>query len=293
MIKKAFLSAALMFITVISNAQTIPNGTFQNWSNPSGFLDPDNWGTLNSLTTSASVYTATRGGTSSDYYLKLTSQNIPGVGVSPGVAVCGTLNPTNLAASKGIPFAFRPTDFTGKWQYMGNSSSDVGTIKVYLTKWNSSMGMRDTIGYTTKNLTGMVMSWANFTLPITYISSNTPDSCIIILNASGATPQAGSYLYVDNLAFAGITSGVNEINKIGKITISPNPTSDFININFSELTSMPKHITVSDLTGKQVYNQNIVGGVLETISLKHVPCGNYLITIQTEKGIVTEKFIKQ
>ncbi|MFM2393643.1 MAG: hypothetical protein RLZZ546_1625 [Bacteroidota bacterium] len=280
MLKKIILSAALMFITLISNAQTIPNGTFENWSNPNGYLDPNNWGTLNSIT-------------SSDYYLKLISQNIPGVGVSPGVAVCGTLNPTSIASSNGIPFAFRPTNFTGKWQYMGNSSSDVGTIKVYLTKWNTAMSMRDTVGYLVKNLTGMVMSWANFNLPITYLNGNTPDSCLIILNSSGSTPQAGSYLYVDNLAFTGITSGINEINKIGLIKILPNPSNDFIQIDFSELTKLPSKVFISDLTGKTLSTFNCTGNITQTFSIVDLANGTYLISIQTESGLITEKIIKQ
>ena len=96
--KQTILAIALMFTAVISKAQSVPNGSFEAWSNPSGYLVPDDWETLNDMTTTAGVYTATRGGTSSDYYLKLTSQNITGMGVMPGIAVSGMLDMDNLTA---------------------------------------------------------------------------------------------------------------------------------------------------------------------------------------------------
>lgn len=291
--KNLIFAFALMFVATISNAQTVPNGTFQNWTNSSGYWTPDNWATTNSLTSSASVYTAVKGGTSSDYYIKLTSQNIPGIGVVPGIAASGNLNTTTMKATSGFPFAFRPTNFTGKWQYMGNSSNDVGSIRVYLTKWNSAMGMRDTVGYLIKNLTGMVMSWATFSLPITYNNSNTPDSCIIILNASGANPEAGSYLYADNLDFTGITSGVNEIEKLGSIKIVPNPAVNSINIELSELKLDANNISILDLNGKVLITQDLKNQAKQNLDISVIPSGIYFITINTQNGNITQKFIKQ
>ena len=82
--KQTFLAIAMMFTAAISKAQSVPNGSFEAWSNPNGYLVPNDWETLNDMTTTAGVYTATRGGTSSDYYLKLTSQNVPGMGSNAG-----------------------------------------------------------------------------------------------------------------------------------------------------------------------------------------------------------------
>lgn len=291
--KQTILAIALMFTAVISNAQTVPNGSFEAWSNPNGYLVPNDWETLNDMTSAAGVYTATRGGTSSDYYLKLTSQNVPGMGVMPGIAVSGMLDMGNLTALSGFPFAYRPVAFTGKWQYMGNSGNDIGYVKVFLTKWNSTMNMRDTIGYVSQDLNGMVMSWSNFTLPFTYNSTDIPDSCIIALSASGPSPEAGSYLYVDNLSFSGIIAGVENTEITGTFRIFPNPANHEIQIDLSGLKSTAQQFEITDLTGRVIVTKQSNGSLLQTISISELPAGNYLLKITTAKGIVTQKISKQ
>lgn len=291
--KQTFFAIALMFTAVISKAQTVPNGSFETWSNPNGYLVPNDWGTLNDMTSTTGVYTATRGGTSSDYYLKLTSQNVTGMGVMPGMAVSGMLDMNNLTALSGFSFLFRPVAFTGKWQFMGNSSNDIGYVKVFLTKWNSSMQMRDTIGFVSQDLNGMVMSWSNFTLPFTYNNTDIPDSCIIALSASGPNPEAGSYLYVDNLSFSGIIVGVENTEITGTFRIYPNPSNQEIQIDLSGLKSAAQQFEITDLTGRIVLTKQHNGALLQTISIGELPAGNYLLRISTTKGIVTQKISKQ
>lgn len=291
--KQTFFAIALMFTAVISKAQSVPNGSFEAWSNPNGYLVPNDWETLNDMTSAAGVYTATRGGVVSDYYLKLTSQTVTGMGVMPGMVVSGMLDMNNLTALSGFPFAYRPTAFTGKWQYMGNSGNDIGYVNVFLTKWNSSMQMRDTIGYVSQDLNGMVMSWSNFTLPFTYNNTDVPDSCIIALSASGPNPEAGSYLYVDNLSFSEIIAGVENTEITGTFRIYPNPSNQEIQIDLSGLKSAAQQFEITDLTGRIVLTKQHNGALLQTISIGELPAGNYLLRISTAKGIVTQKISKQ
>jgi hypothetical protein len=291
--KQTILAIALMFTAVISKAQSVPNGNFETWSNPNGYLVPADWETLNDMTSTASVYTATRGGTSSDYYLKLTSQTVTGMGVMPGIAVSGMLDMGSLTAMSGFPFAFRPVAFTGKWQYMGNSGNDIGFVHVILTKWNSAMNMRDTVGMAMQDLSGMAMSWFNFSIPFTYNSTDFPDSCIITMSASGASPEAGSYLYVDNLSFSGIIAGVENAEVTGTFKIFPNPANQDFQIDLSGLKSAAQQFEITDLTGRLVLVKQSNNSLLQNISVGELPAGNYLLKIITAKGIVTQKISKQ
>lgn len=291
--KQIFFAIALMFTTVISKAQSVPNGIFETWTNPNGYLVPSDWETLNDMTSSTSVYTATRGGSASDYYLKLTSQTVTGMGVMPGIAVSGMLDMGSLNAISGFPFTFRPVAFTGKWQYMGNSSNDVGFVHVILTKWNTTMNMRDTIGMAMQDLSGMEMTWSNFNIPITYNSTNVPDSCIITLSASGSNPEAGSYLYVDNLSFSGIIAGVENTEVTGTFKVFPNPANHDFQIDLSGLKSPAQQFEITDLTGRVFMMKQSNYSLIQTISINELPAGNYLLRIITEKGIVTQKISKQ
>lgn len=291
--KNSILTTVLMFAVAISNAQTIPNSGFENWSNPNGYNVPTNWSTLNDMTSTAGIYTATRGGSSSDYYLKLVSQNVPGMGVMPGIAASGVLDENTLLPVSGFAFAQRPTSFNGKWQYMGNSASDIGYIKVYLTKWNSGMSMRDTIGYATQDLGGMVMSWANFSIPFFYNNSDNPDSCIIVMSCSGMNPEANSYLYVDNLYFTGLVAGIENSEITGIFKVYPNPSSETLVVDLSGLKSSVITFEIIDILGKVVWSKQADETLLQNISISQLPSGNYSLQIQTQKGIVTQKIVKQ
>jgi putative hemolysin len=293
MIKQTFFVIALMFASAISMAQSVPNGNFETWSNPNGYLVPNDWETLNGMTSSAGVYTATRGGILSDYYLKLTSQNVPGMGVMPGIAVSGMLDMGNLTALSGFPFSFRPVAFTGKRQSMSNSVNDTGYIRVLLTKWNTAMGVRDTVGYASQDLTGMQMTWANFALPFTYTRVDVPDSCIIIMSSSGKTPESGSYLYVDYLGFSGITTGIEKTETTGAFAIFPNPSNQEIQLDLSGLKSAVQQVEIIDITGRVIVKRQNNGLLLQTISIDELPAGNYFLKVTTAKGIVTQKISKQ
>jgi len=292
---KTLIAVMLLLSASITKAQTIPNAGFENWSNPNGFNVPNDWGNLNDITSFSSIYTCTKGtpGNPGASYLKLISKIVTGMGVKPGIAVSGVLNENTLTPFSGFAYSLRPDAFTGKWQYMGNSSNDIGYIKVFLTKWNSSVGMHDTIGYASQNLNGMVMSWANFSFPFTYNSTDNPDSCIILLNASGPNPEAGSYLYVDNLSFSGVLTGVENVEATGIFNVFPNPSNQTIQLDLSGLNSKAKQFEIADITGKVIKTQNSNGSLVQTISIAELDAGNYFLKIYSENGIVTNRIIKQ
>ena len=274
-------------------AQSIPNGQFENWSNANGYNTPDNWGTLNDMTATSGIYTATKGTSSGNSYLKLTSQNAAGMGVMPGIAVSGSLEQVSLTPVSGFPFAMRPVSLKGKYQYMGNSSNDVGYIKAYLTKWNASMNMRDTIGYVSQNLNGMAMSWANFTIPFVYALPDIPDSCIIVLSASGENPEAGSYLFVDNLDFFMGTAGIGDQATANQISIFPNPITEMFQVDVSGIVEQIRHFQIMDINGKVMLSRTSNGQSIQTFSVAALPKGLYVLNIYTSGGVISKTVLKQ
>ncbi len=153
------LSLALSLAYPVSYAQTIPNNGFENWTSMGSYNNVDSWSTLNDMTSTASTYTCVKGtpGNVGTAYIKLTTKTVIGMGVMPGVAFSGEFDYTTMQPTSGFAISTRPQSLSGKWQYMA-SGSDQGFIGVALTKWNSSMMMRDTVAYTYHDLQGMVMS---------------------------------------------------------------------------------------------------------------------------------------
>ncbi|MBK9320544.1 MAG: hypothetical protein IPM91_18245 [Bacteroidetes bacterium] len=64
---------------------------------------------------------------------------------------------------------------------MGSSQ---GYIDVLLTRWDGNQ--RIVVANAHRTLTGMAMNWATFNIPLNYLDGNNPDSCMIVLAASGA-----------------------------------------------------------------------------------------------------------
>lgn len=77
-----------------------------------------------------------------------------------------------------------------------------------------------------------------------------------------------------------------ENNLIKQVSVSPNPSSDFINIKYGKNHLM--NVVVFDATGKIILNSNE-----NKFSIKEIPNGNYILRIFFEEGVVDKKIIKK
>lgn len=294
--KKIILTLSTTILLTTSVLAQMPNSSFETWTNMGTYSVPDKWDNLNGMTTSAGIYTCTKGtpGSVGTAYLKLVSKTVTGMAVMPGVAVSGMMDMVTFKPVSGFPLAQRPQSLNGSWQHMA-SGADAGFVSVYLTKWDSVMMMRDTIATAKQALGGMVMSWATFSIPLTYKSNATPDSAVIVLSASGATPVAGSYLYVDNLTLVGNVTGLTAINtNVISVVVYPNPTTDKITVVLSTLKSAIVKLQLVDMAGKIVTEDNvgkIQGNYMHTLPTSHLTKGNYLLKITTDACIETKKIV--
>lgn len=295
--KKTILSIAAVAFTSASLFAQIPNNGFENWTSMGSYSNPDGWDQLNNLTASASIYTCTKGtpGFVGTGYLMLVSKTV-GTNVAPGIAVSGLINISAMKPKSGFPYTGQPQKLTGSWQYMA-SGADAGFISIILTKWNSTSMKRDTIAKANQVLSGMAMSWATFNINLTYKSSALPDSAIIVLSASGATPVANSYLYVDNLSFAGSVAGINNIdNYVSNINTYPNPTSDNINVELYAQKVSTIKLQLVDLTGKLIKEINVgevQGNYKHTINTTGISKGVYFLKVTANDAVETKKIIIQ
>jgi hypothetical protein len=294
--KKTLLVLAVACMTTAAFAQ-VPNNSFENWTNMGNYEDPDMWGTLNSTTDLAGVYTVTKGtpGNPGSFYLKITSKTVFTT-VIPGIAATGTINPVSQTVTGGFPWTTRSSDLSGKWQYMAMSGTDQGSINVFMTKWNSSTNSRDTICNTQYLLPGMVMSWANFSIPLNYVMAGNPDTCMIILSASNTTPAANSYLYVDGLALTGII-GISE-NTVSEnmLSVYPNPGASFVNVSFTLQNQSDVKLQLIDVAGKLIREINpsaMKGENMVTMDLEGIESGIYFLRLETATSTETKKIIIQ
>jgi hypothetical protein len=293
---KKIIPTIFISLFVLSSYAQIPNQGFESWTDMGNYDVPDAWANLNSLTSAMSVYTCEMGtpGSPGSSYMKLTSKTVTGLGVVPGIAVCGELDVVSQAPMSGIPFSERPGSFKGKWQHMIWGSSQ-GSIEVTLTKWNNMSMQRDVIGVAQQTLSGMAMSWANFTIDFAYQSNAFPDSCMIVMNASGSNPTNNDYLWVDNLSFAGGTVALADIQATqSAINVFPNPASEFVQVEYAGMRVMELEIQLVQLDGKIISDLNLMmlpeNGIwrIETADLAS---GFYYLNIISDYGITSRKLM--
>ena len=89
---------------------------------------------------------------------------------------------------------------------------------------------------------------------------------------------------------------VKREDKLGKMSLSPNPTSSSISLQTVSTTEMTGAIIIHDLTGKIVKNESVnLRNGLNTfsINLDDLNTGIYLFSLRTEEGIQVEKIVKQ
>jgi hypothetical protein len=284
----------LLFSFTAAIAQ-IPNAGFETWNNMGSYSNPDKWDNLNAMTSPMSVYTCQQGtpGSPGSSYLKLTSKTVTGMGVMPGVAVSGVIDMNTFKPKSGFAFTGQPLSLTGNWQYMAGGT-DQGYVAVYLTKWNASNQKRDTIAVAIKPLgTGMVMSWTAFTINLGYKSMAVPDSAVIILSASGATPANNSMLYIDNLAFAGTTAGFNELKNTPTISLFPNPADNQVTVGVGNQNNALTKIELFDILGNTIRIMEIKNPASSyPLDLSGLSKGQYLVKMTSVEGVVVKKFLK-
>ncbi|MEL7020737.1 MAG: PA domain-containing protein, partial [Bacteroidota bacterium] len=104
------------------------------------------------------------------------------------------------------------------------------------------------------------------------------------------------YNYVLRLHLDGFDpSNVVEVLAEEAVVVSPNPTSDLVNVTF-DLAQTADNVTlrVFDFAGKLVHAaryQNVNQTTLP-VSLAHLPSGTYFLSVQTPEGISADKITK-
>lgn len=92
-------------------------------------------------------------------------------------------------------------------------------------------------------------------------------------------------LYAKFISIASVNDAENDRSKI-----FPNPTKGIVNIELSG--NIIQKLTISDITGKQLVLKTDLSEC-ETIDLFNFDNGVYIITIQTDKQVITKKIIKE
>jgi hypothetical protein len=88
-----------------------------------------------------------------------------------------------------------------------------------------------------------------------------------------------------------IASVEEKANEETKFSVYPNPTTEVLNISTNN--ALVNRVMVYNIHGQIVMNKQIANTNMFTLNVDELPAGIYSATLVTEKGNITEKFIKR
>jgi hypothetical protein len=150
-------------------------------------------------------------------------------------------------------------------------------IVMVSTTDNQLSSFTDTIG----SIIEENFEWTNRQVDLSSKGYNNQTIYIAFVNVT----ENGFKLYIDDIhAWKEDPASVKEITQFIDVTIYPNPTSGLISIDTEENII---NIAVLSSSGRTLSNSKV-----KNLDLSEYSAGVYFITIQTDKGFVTKKILK-
>jgi hypothetical protein len=291
-----FTFALIVLFFSTSSGQSIPNASFEEWEDFTTYMVPTNWDNPNPETSLVNKFTVFREeGVVYDgaYSAKLQTTWVL-VKLVPGLLTLGefTVNYATMTyyIEGGVPFNQRPDYLSGIYQFIP-VYSDVMSVAVYFTLFNTSTNQPDTIG--TGSFTNSVTTteWTQFIAPINFYTSDYPDTMnIVILSSLPDFGNEGTLLYIDKLAFD-VGVGFPQKEPDDQVTFLHNRDQSLLEVGFKTEQTDPVTITLYNLLGQPVKSVKVTtdGRALHTIHLEGLKRGLYV----TEIIIGTSRLIRK
>ncbi len=88
--------------------------------------------------------------------------------------------------------------------------------------------------------------------------------------------------------------GIDEDALRKHVSISPNPTTDFVHVHFTDYTARVT-LTLTDLMGRVILKQelNAYGGLKHPIDMQNLPSATYLLQVNNGQSVITYKVLKR
>jgi hypothetical protein len=193
----------------------------------------------------------------------------------------------------GFAVSQRHTTLSGYYKF-SPQPDDVFTVVVQMNQGATVIGS----GLTTINTASP--NWSQFSVPITYNGSGTPDLCIILIQVT-INQSIGGVAYVDDLQFGGVTSIETDDNELIPSEFElqqnyPNPFNPSTTIKFNIPHQSDVRLELFDVVGQKVatlISDNLFAGSYSYTWSRPagLASGVYVYRLQTSDFVATRKMI--
>lgn len=274
-----------LFICTFTSFAQIPNASFESWTG----ANPDGWITSNSPPSITNITKSTVAHSGSSAVRGDVALIIP----SPPVVIQPILQ--TGTDGKGFPYTQRPVALNGWYQFSpAAGSNDQFYVNALLLKGGLN---GKAVGAAVGTYTAAATSYRQFSIPFTYLATDTPDTCVIqiqLLGPSGsASPHQGSYFIVDDLAFGALATSVSESSVPTGFRLEqnyPNPFNPSTAISYQLPEVSHVSLKVFNILGAEaatlVKEQKAAGRYTVNWNASSLPSGVYIYELQisSERG---------
>jgi hypothetical protein len=299
--KKFYIFTLLLGILItmrVAAQDSIPNKSFEEWTNYGAYENPDFWDTPNEFTGLVSLYTVTKdsiGVYDGQYAARLETKHVVIMNV-PGLITLGTIS-VNIATQQfsitgGVGFTARPVKMTGYYKYTPQTG-DACSFAIALTKFNTGTNHPDTIGAGLFVQSSPVSDWTLFEVPVIYFSQETPDTMNIVITSSPIVGAIeGSVLLVDTLDLD-LGVGMDEITKDENVNLFYDQALRLLMLDFNYPVTEQVSVKIYNLTGQVMFRmqENLTSG-RKNINLGDFPKGLYMVEVTAGDERTVRKVIR-
>lgn len=254
----------------------VPNGGFENWT----ANDPNGWTTLDFMWETVTQSNDAHSGSSA---AKMEIIDVQGSTIS-------SMLQTTITMSE------RPGSLTGYYKFAPVNVNSVLSISAIFYKGS----ILNSTGFAEFETNVAAGSYTNFSMPVTYYSSDPHDSVwlVIILSDTSEIETAGSYALLDDISFGGATSVKVVDNTIpSEFSLKqnyPNPFNPSTKIEFLIAEESFVDVKVYDILGKEVATlvneTRSAGNYSVKFNANGLSSGIYFYQLTTDKFTATKKF---
>lgn len=294
------LPVLLIVLTIRTNAQ-IPNNGFETWEvyedNLGGctqpfniYQKPDMWNGSLPKSCQTHSYSIQKNNESypagtGQFSLKIQPDIANGV---RGVAISndGSDSMINWIPQPAFEIKQRPTTLNLYYKYLPHGG-DTMIVQVYFYK----KGV--VIGNSIYGTTDTVEQWKALEIPMTYKTSDIPDSATIFFVTGAYVQHSESILYIDNVSFDGFVTSIKEVNTQNiAFNLFPNPSSGELNISITNKYDDNLILNIYNSLGTLIKSQRLKQNERQ-INIRDLKEGVYFVEINSKKGIGRLKLLIQ
>ncbi|WP_082116116.1 T9SS type A sorting domain-containing protein [Hymenobacter terrenus] len=308
----AVAASISLLATTPTQAQTIPNGSFDNWATrtsavSSGVEAPTNWLTYDDhfvyfrngqqpISNTSGTTTKTTTARTGPFAAQLQTVRI-GSFTFPGFLLLGSsLKHGSADLPGGLPFTTRSRNLQFYYQLSGPGAvADSAAVLVLLTRRVGGNAVVVAEGFS--YIRTLASTYTLATVPLNYYSPTLSPDSVAIGFATGfarnITP--GTTLRIDDVSFTGTVTATRNTEVAAAISVSPNPSPDgrYV-LSTSQAGLLAAPLTVLDATGRVVRRETAPGGAAlnRPLDLSNLPIGLYTLQLFTDQGVVTRKLTR-